>query len=386
MKPKNLLFFVLIFVAASCSEKQEKSESLVIDFEKNIAIKKQILMSDIASEISYIPLDSRVIVQMINSFDITEDLIFAGTFPDGLIVYDIQGNFVRKIGRKGNGPGEYSYGSAFAIDKENRKIYLLDRNKILIYNYDGHFQKEILLQEYEGDFQDIRFSDGLIYLFEYISFGIAKYDWLVINPEGEQIFAKTNKISPFKSEVGGFGGVALCNSQMYYLNGVNDTLFVADKKSVQPFAIVKWDELNKNTAGQNRGVDFNLLDMFKTQKFLFFRYYLKEAFYTACYNTNDSEPFFVISAKNINHRDGGPGIENDLDNGLSFTPKFYFKKGDDEFLCSYVYPYELKTRVTSYEFKETFPKHPEKKKELEQLANSLNENDNPVLMLAKLKE
>ncbi len=28
----------------------------------------------------------------------------------------------------------------------------------------------------------------------------------------------------------------------------------------------------------------------------------------------------------------------------------------------------------------------EKKKELEQLANSLNENDNPVLMLVKLKE
>jgi len=31
-------------------------------------------------------------------------------------------------------------------------------------------------------------------------------------------------------------------------------------------------------------------------------------------------------------------------------------------------------------------KHPEKKKELEKLANSLDENDNPVLMLVKLKE
>ena len=32
------------------------------------------------------------------------------------------------------------------------------------------------------------------------------------------------------------------------------------------------------------------------------------------------------------------------------------------------------------------PKYPEKKKQLEKLANSLNENDNPVLMLVKLKE
>ena len=31
-------------------------------------------------------------------------------------------------------------------------------------------------------------------------------------------------------------------------------------------------------------------------------------------------------------------------------------------------------------------KYPEKKKQLEQLANSLDENDNPVLMLVKLKE
>ena len=31
-------------------------------------------------------------------------------------------------------------------------------------------------------------------------------------------------------------------------------------------------------------------------------------------------------------------------------------------------------------------KYPEKKKQLEELANSLNENDNPVLMLVKLKE
>jgi hypothetical protein len=30
-------------------------------------------------------------------------------------------------------------------------------------------------------------------------------------------------------------------------------------------------------------------------------------------------------------------------------------------------------------------KYPEKKKELEKLANSLNENANPVLMLVKLK-
>lgn len=40
----------------------------------------------------------------------------------------------------------------------------------------------------------------------------------------------------------------------------------------------------------------------------------------------------------------------------------------------------------SNEFINPTSKYPEKKKELERLANSLSENDNPVLMLVKLKE
>jgi hypothetical protein len=40
----------------------------------------------------------------------------------------------------------------------------------------------------------------------------------------------------------------------------------------------------------------------------------------------------------------------------------------------------------SEEFKNSTPKYPEKKKELEKLASSLDENDNPVLMLIQLKQ
>ncbi len=48
-------------------------------------------------------------------------------------------------------------------------------------------------------------------------------------------------------------------------------------------------------------------------------------------------------------------------------------------------PYQLKMYMASQSFKNSTPKYPEKKKELEKLAASLDENDNPVLMLVKLK-
>jgi hypothetical protein len=47
---------------------------------------------------------------------------------------------------------------------------------------------------------------------------------------------------------------------------------------------------------------------------------------------------------------------------------------------------DLKNHVASEAFKKSKPLYPEKKKELEKLANSLKETDNPVLVLVRLKE
>jgi hypothetical protein len=42
--------------------------------------------------------------------------------------------------------------------------------------------------------------------------------------------------------------------------------------------------------------------------------------------------------------------------------------------------------VTGNEFKNSSTKYPEKNKELEKLANSLKETDNPLLMMVRLKK
>jgi len=65
---------------------------------------------------------------------------------------------------------------------------------------------------------------------------------------------------------------------------------------------------------------------------------------------------------------------------------YYCDKQDKEYLIGEVNPFQLKAYVASEKFKNSTPKYPEKKKALEQLANSLTENDNPVLMLVKLKQ
>jgi len=72
-----------------------------------------------------------------------------------------------------------------------------------------------------------------------------------------------------------------------------------------------------------------------------------------------------------------------LDGGPGFFPKTI---KDDNTIIGWVDAQKLKSHVASEEFKNSKPKYPGKKKELEKLANSLKETDNPVLVLVSLKK
>jgi hypothetical protein len=79
-------------------------------------------------------------------------------------------------------------------------------------------------------------------------------------------------------------------------------------------------------------------------------------------------------------------IINDLDGGMPLSDIKYYSENGEEFITTLINPFDLKVYLTSDEFKNTVPKYPEKKKELEKLANSLKETDNPVLMIVRLKK
>ena len=67
-------------------------------------------------------------------------------------------------------------------------------------------------------------------------------------------------------------------------------------------------------------------------------------------------------------------------------PLCFYKENGREFLLGYVYPNKLKNHTASNKFKNSIPVLKNKKQELEKLAGSLKETDNPVLMLVRLKK
>lgn len=79
-----------------------------------------------------------------------------------LLIFDDRGNFVRSIGRRGRGPGEYLQLESFSLKGDT--LFLLDTNgqKILTYDTDGNILTEVKLQE---DFpeQMVWLSNGFLF-------------------------------------------------------------------------------------------------------------------------------------------------------------------------------------------------------------------------------
>jgi ribosomal protein S1 len=82
------------------------------------------------------------------------------------------------------------------------------------------------------------------------------------------------------------------------------------------------------------------------------------------------------------------GISNDVDGGLMIMLNgfSYYTDNNVEYLIGLIDAYELKTHIDSPEFKNSVPKYPEKKNALTKFANTLNETDNQILMMIRLKK
>jgi hypothetical protein len=97
----------------------------------------------------------------------------------------------------------------------------------------------------------------------------------------------------------------------------------------------------------------------------------------------NSRDIFLVDILRNNDSDVRQGFVNDIDGGLRFYPSSLM---DGDRLIMSIQPHELKSHVASEDFRNATAKYPEKKKALEELANSLSEDDNPVLMVVTMKK
>lgn len=142
-----LLVAAVLLSACGGSPKSNKdAESGVyhINYEECLANERTLRLSEIADTIEYLELktpDDLIITFVINVIPV-EDFILVHC-RDGLFKFKRNGDFVTRVGRGGQGPGEHIRTYAVDVDRERKEIIHTDIEQVLFYDYDGNFLRSL---------------------------------------------------------------------------------------------------------------------------------------------------------------------------------------------------------------------------------------------------
>lgn len=85
----------------------------------------------------------------VNGIEVSDKYIYVlDTKMVKVKIYDLKGKFVRDIGKKGEGPGEFMIPSSFCLSANNN-IYIYDmmRRRMTIFNSNGDYKRDFLMGE-----------------------------------------------------------------------------------------------------------------------------------------------------------------------------------------------------------------------------------------------
>ena len=125
-------------------------------------------LSEITEEITAIELEltdeSMINPDHTHKVHIFDNLIFISELNE-LLMFDRKGKFIRSIGSRGQGPGEYTNVNHFTIDEKNMIIYIISNRKIIGYDLNGNFLKEFTIGDLNsGQITDINYFNNELFI------------------------------------------------------------------------------------------------------------------------------------------------------------------------------------------------------------------------------
>ena len=146
-----VLLLISVALLTSCSGGEASHEvvyPLYVKINLSEASTNPIRLSEIADEIRYIPLeitDSVVLGSVdVISVKLSPDFIFVKNNQE-IFRFSNTGKFLNKVSTKGRGPGEVNQLWEFTVVNDDGKVYAFDRsgNKIKIFDYSGSYYGEL---------------------------------------------------------------------------------------------------------------------------------------------------------------------------------------------------------------------------------------------------
>ena len=160
----SAIFLIMMAVESSGQKQSGKNDLIAVDVRKNISQKKELILQDFM-DVEYIVLETKE--DFLNQGiveDIGKEIIIIknqNRIRDGnIFIYDRSGKALRKINRQGQGPEEYTVTYNITLDEENEEIFVNDlfKRKIVVYDLFGKYKRSIKQKDGIGSYYTNMFN------------------------------------------------------------------------------------------------------------------------------------------------------------------------------------------------------------------------------------
>ena len=243
MKKNPYIWYILILVVFGQGCRNEVEDSLYrIPLEEALKAPRQLESRNYIDHIEYIPLETTdsCFISDIYKIERWKDRLYISDMSENLYLFSAEGKFIRKIGTKGRGAGEYNALTDFAVDQENGDIFLVAWGKTMVYDTLGQLKRSF---EVDPDWQVCTFDQTgcLIFIAPVTSVMAAPFQ--LLNRVG-----KTGKVvrqlegSTVECGFGCFNWISRQGDRVFYKEEFADTLRYVDTAfHSHAYAVLDWE-------------------------------------------------------------------------------------------------------------------------------------------------
>jgi hypothetical protein len=365
-------------------------ELLVIDIVEGIEDKgTTMLLSEVAEDITFIPLETsdECLIGDIRSIRFSNDyLVIIDSETDQILLFSKTGRFIRKIGRKGQGPDEYL--SPYFSVLVNDEFIFWDRYLNKTFCFDLHTGKCLRTKKHDMKPCSMDYFNDSILVYYYslpTSGDLQKFahiqtlslDFETTNEYWHEEFQSFEEIREENYHVSTYSKDG--NIYVWDSNVESGTVFYLDKNFQKNPAYQLYSGKYKNFQKKS-GERYEIFDVMEIDRFLFFDGILFEK----RHNRKILYDKITGKSKNIFFKLEGPdgGFHNDIDGSIPFWTCGYISQN---VLWDVITPYRLKKLMSTHSFKTIEVKNKEKHQAIVDYLDSAEEDANPVIFLATMK-
>ncbi len=405
------LLILVTFLMTSCSHKKESHSLFTIPVEKEVGNYSVLNLSEYATEIRYIPLETTQssLISELRNIQYEDGKILIRSRVDNCFLFDDKGMFCRQIGQVGQGPGDYRMICQTLL--HGSCIYLMDIRKMLIYDIDGQmkgeyrYQPDVIPSEYTatGWFQVLPIHKDT-FVMNVASMGVDYPKALLFETRPSDIklvkeypnYIKLDKQRMnFNTDEVGIMYRYKDEIRMYKV--INDTIFTINQQAnLKEAFLLKLGKYKPELSLFEGGIDDIIAAwnkyiipsaIFESDNYLFISFSFGKYAPEPIESINRQGGIYAISdVYSVFDKQTGKlilmnqptkgklGFKNDIDNGPAIWPKYISSKN------------EMVACISVDDFMEAYAKIENPTLQLTEVAKKVAMEDNPILAIVKLKE